>query len=279
MKRILCLLLCVAMCLGLVACTGEQGADGGQGDAGQPGLSAYEIYLKYHPEYTGSEEEWIEEIYSGKLPLVEVDFSELTYVAFGDSITYGVDGVLWVQMEKPYPTLVNEQLGFKDFRNLGVSGATLCSNSLGLTNMTQSILDFDDSADIISILLGVNDFARDLPLGNANSTSNTTIYGSLFLIADYLTTYYSNSYIFFMTPFPCKNDSKLTESGYLLDDVCAAIKYIAGLFDIDVLDLNNVSGYENYVNLGDGLHPSQDYFIEHGAPIIADFIKENYSAN
>lgn len=29
---------------------------------GEPGLSAYEIYLKYHPEYTGSEEDWINSI-------------------------------------------------------------------------------------------------------------------------------------------------------------------------------------------------------------------------
>ena len=29
---------------------------------GEPGLSAYEIYLKYHPDYTGSEEDWINSI-------------------------------------------------------------------------------------------------------------------------------------------------------------------------------------------------------------------------
>lgn len=29
---------------------------------GEPGLSAFEIYLKYHPDYTGSEEDWINSI-------------------------------------------------------------------------------------------------------------------------------------------------------------------------------------------------------------------------
>lgn len=273
MKRILCLLLCVAMCLGLVACNGEQNPPE---EIIVPGLSSYEIYLKYHPEYSGSEAEWIEEVYNARKPMNPVDFSELTYVAFGDSITYGVDGIVWGQMAKPYPTLVSEQLEFKSFENKGISGSTLCSNDQDLTNMTQEILNYDGSADVISILLGVNDYKRSLPLGNANSMSNGTVYGSLFLIAEYLTSNYSNSYIFFMTPFPCKDDSNLNDAGYCLDDVCAAIKYIAGLYDIPVLDLNNVSEYENYVNMGDGLHPSQNYFIEHGAPIIANFIKDNY---
>ena len=204
------------------------------------------------------------------------DFSELNYVAFGDSITYGVDGVDWGYMEKPYATLVSEQLGFKSFENQGVSGATFCSNSLGLNNRTQAILSYSKSADIISVLLGVNDYKQNMPLGNESSRDNTTIYGSLFLIAEKLTTDYSDSYVFFMTPLPCRDDSTPNSLGYCLDDVCDAIKYVAGQYDIDVLDLNNVSGYENFTHLGDGLHPSQSYMAEYGAPIIADFIKDNY---
>ena len=308
MKRILCLLLCVVMCLGLVACTGEQGLKGDKGDPGiqgeqgiqgvqgeqgergpqgeqgpqgpqgeqgTNGLSAYEIYKKYFPDYKGSEEDWIYDLINGRLG---IDFSELKYVAFGDSITYGVDGVDWGMMAKPYPTLVNEQLGFKSFENQGVSGATFCSNSLGLNNRTQAILNYSKSADIISVLLGVNDYKQNMPLGNESSRDNTTIYGSLFLIAEKLTTDYSDSYVFFMTPLPCRGDSTPNSLGYCLDDVCDAIKYVAGQYDIDVLDLNNVSGYENFTHLGDGLHPSQSYFKDYGAPIIAKFIRDNYRA-
>ena len=39
--------------------TGVSATNGAEGDAG---LSAYEIYKKYHPEYTGTEEEWIESL-------------------------------------------------------------------------------------------------------------------------------------------------------------------------------------------------------------------------
>ena len=46
---------------------GEQGEQGIQGEKGENGLSAYEIYLKYHPEYTGNEGQWIEDLVNGRL--------------------------------------------------------------------------------------------------------------------------------------------------------------------------------------------------------------------
>ena len=38
---------------------GEKGEKGEKGDTGEQGLSAYEIFKKHYPEYTGTEEEWI----------------------------------------------------------------------------------------------------------------------------------------------------------------------------------------------------------------------------
>ena len=46
---------------------GVQGEKGEQGEAGTDGLSAYEIYIKYHPEYTGTEEEWLNDLVNGNL--------------------------------------------------------------------------------------------------------------------------------------------------------------------------------------------------------------------
>lgn len=42
-------------------------AEGLQGPQGEDGLSAYEIYIKYHPEYVGTEEEWLEDLVNGDL--------------------------------------------------------------------------------------------------------------------------------------------------------------------------------------------------------------------
>lgn len=46
---------------------------GENGDIGDKGLSAYEIYLKYHPDYQGNEEEWINDFVSGHLEGREIE--------------------------------------------------------------------------------------------------------------------------------------------------------------------------------------------------------------
>ncbi|MBR1747944.1 MAG: hypothetical protein IJ735_07040 [Clostridia bacterium] len=46
---------------------GTDGKDGQNGTNGKDGLSAYEIYCKYYPEYTGSEKDWIDDLVAGRL--------------------------------------------------------------------------------------------------------------------------------------------------------------------------------------------------------------------
>lgn len=46
---------------------GEKGDKGDKGETGDQGLSAYEIYKKTHVVYTGTEEEWINDLASGKI--------------------------------------------------------------------------------------------------------------------------------------------------------------------------------------------------------------------
>ena len=50
-----------------VLAEGVQGPQGEPGTDGEDGLSAYEIYIKYHPEYEGTEEEWLEDLVNGDL--------------------------------------------------------------------------------------------------------------------------------------------------------------------------------------------------------------------
>ena len=205
-------------------------------------------------------------------------FAKVSYTAFGDSITYGIDGVDWGKMANPYPTLVSNALGLKSLDNQGVSGATYCVNNLNRTNMTARILSYSKEADIISLMLGVNDCYVGLPLGDETSKDNTTIYGSLYLIANYLTTNYSDSFIFFMTPFKMRGYEKNNSQNYKLEDVANAIKYVANKYNIPVLDLFENGNYEveMYLPVSDGIHPSQGFFIEYTGPQITEFIKENY---
>jgi len=54
------------------------------GPKGDDGFSAYEIYLIYHPEYTGDEEQWIHDLVNGDLR--EVDTSTITFMTNGGTL-------------------------------------------------------------------------------------------------------------------------------------------------------------------------------------------------
>jgi len=209
------------------------------------------------------------------------DFSMLTYVAFGDSITYGIDGNYRTgdanyRMTNPYPKLVGQTLGIGTVNNLGISGASFCPHTQR-ANMTQRILGFTGEADIISLLLGVNDFTSKHTLGDTTSRDNKTIYGSLYLISEYLTTRYPDAFIFYMTPFQYKNPDNGT---YTLEDVATAVKTVAAEYGIPVLDLYTYGMYENEMNVSpnDGVHPTQMHHINYTAPLICDFIRKHYDA-
>ena len=162
--------------------------------------------------------------------------SELKYVAFGDSITYGDDATpAHAQMDKPYPAAVKELLSLKEASNQGLNGATLV-NANEEACRTLTILSYNENADIISVLLGVNDYQQSLPLGTLSDSTTSTIYGSLNLIAEHLTKEYTSAFIFFMTPYKAMPNGKdCTEpnaAGYTLADVANAIKEVAEKYNI-----------------------------------------------
>ena len=210
-------------------------------------------------------------------------FEGLTYVAFGDSITYGADYTRnYSQMDFPYPTLVAESLELSSVSNKAISGATLCTNDMNLVCMTNNILAYTEQADIISVMLGVNDYNRSLPLGDIDDKTKDTVYGSLNLIAEHLTTTQEDAFIFFMTPYKCKVGSRTykdkNDAGYVLEDVSNAVKEVANKYNIPVLDMFNEGQYElEMYNYGsDAIHPSQEFIREYTAPQIAEFIRQNY---
>ena len=211
-----------------------------------------------------------------------VDFSKLTFTAFGDSITYGADLIIGGRVENPYPTVVSNILGLKSYENKGVSGATLCSNNLNLTCMTDVITSYTSETDIIVVLGGVNDFNRELPLGDIDDTDTSTIYGSLHVSMSYLSENYSDAFVFYMTPYKEYFHGVLwsddNSQGYNLQDVANAIKEVAAIYNIPVLDLLEVGGFEEvmYDEDCDGIHPNQNFITNVMAPQIAKFIQDNY---
>ena len=70
---------------------GDQGDPGEAGDPGNPGSdgkSAYEIYVQEHPEYTGTEEEWIDDLVNGRFG--EQEYHTVTFNTGSETFTYPV---------------------------------------------------------------------------------------------------------------------------------------------------------------------------------------------
>lgn len=212
---------------------------------------------------------------------IDIDFSQLTYCAFGDSITWGYDN--GVRLENPYPTLVANTLGLKSYKNAGISGSTLVENIDGLTCIVNTAKAEKAQYDIISVMGGVNDYHRNAPLGKFGDTTTSTIYGSLDTLVKLLRQDNPNAFIFFMTPFKDNwhgvNCTTNNNAGYNLSDVAKAIKDVCEKYNIPVLDMYETSQYEvygMYVDGSDMLHPRQDYITQYASPQIVRFIQENY---
>ena len=210
----------------------------------------------------------------------EVDFSKMTYVALGDSITYGLNTYGGEsQMDKPYPVLVGEHLNLKSVCNYGISGSTLVSIEDTRDPFCLRYKSMIDSADIVSVMGGVNDYWLGYAdMGTLDSTDTTTIYGALNVLAKGLKEKYPDAYIFFMTPYKWGNDPGVNAKGYSLSDICMAIKNVCAKYGIDVLDMYTYGQIEvDFQNPQcDKLHPTQEFFKNYTAPQIAKFIKENY---
>ena len=208
------------------------------------------------------------------------DFSALTYVALGDSITYGLDEMRESgRVDFPYPTIVKDLLGIGTVHNYGISGSTLTTIDNGTHSpMAVRYKEMTDNADIVSVMGGVNDYLK-APLGTPDSTDTGTVYGALNVLCAGLKAKYPEAYIFFMTPYKFSMDPGANpEYGHTMLDIANAIKEVCAKHGFDVLDMHTYGMFEleMYTKGSDGLHPTQEFFDTYTAPMIARFIKENY---
>ncbi len=58
---------------------GEVGPQGPQGETGATGKSAYELYKDAHPEYSGTEEQWLDDLVNGRLGTEEPTYYTVTF--------------------------------------------------------------------------------------------------------------------------------------------------------------------------------------------------------
>ena len=204
-----------------------------------------------------------------------------TIACIGDSITaaYGV-----TKDETDYVKVLAEQLGMNYIR-LGDSGTTLCTDGSRTCNIRRLTEGYLQGADVVTIAMGINDFcaagAGYYKLGDINSTDSSTIYGAARMWCERIEDLrkddnLSDTQFYFLTPVIASWNSSVTSvrnwdqskkniHGYTLRDLCNAIIEVAELYDVEVIDLNLLSGMY-YVSAednntavfgGDGVHPGE----------------------
>ncbi len=203
-----------------------------------------------------------------------VDFSQLSYAAVGDSITFGCSSAHPTQYDNGgYPQLVADILGLKEVENCGTPGAQV-SHMIGAAGSARR------GTDIISFMGGVNDCNNNVPLGHISDNTTDTFYGRLNLLSEKILSRFPDAFVFYMTPFPSgrTNHNTPNAEGCTLEDYAAAVRAVAARYGIPVLDLYFESGFEEELKSpeSDGIHPSAEFFELYTAPQIAQFIKEYF---
>lgn len=196
----------------------------------------------------------------------------------GDSITYGNDGFS-PKNEKvgfPYPVLVEQELNLRLSYNYGLGGSTVAEGENSFFAMSTRYV-YMQKGDVVSVLGGVNDFGRNIPLGKISDTSKETFYGALNALAEGLKNSYPDALIFFITPYKCSGIPSVNKNGNTLKEFAEAVKQICELHNLPCLDFYETGGFENEMNKpeSDRIHPSQSFYKNNTAPQIAEFIREN----
>ena len=209
----------------------------------------------------------------------KLDFTQMTYVAFGDSITWGEDGQTHQQMKATYAQLVAEELELKNVGNFGKRGASITFSTSSPYIGTQ-LVEAPAKADIVSVMIGVNDFLGAHTLGTIEDTTADSVYGGLNYLAKELLKKYPNAFIFFMTPLEQWKSSEVNSANYKLIDVANAIKEVCTANGIAVLDLYATGEFSKLTDPNsDGLHPTQKFIADYTAPKIVEFIQDKLQAN
>jgi len=195
------------------------------------------------------------------------------HVSEGDSITWQ-DKQAYAQgpntgtIATGYQTLITQRFGYANFNN-GASGYAMTgvSGSVSANILSYNAENYLRSA-LITVFAGTNDFKLNKPLGVIGTLDQATFYGAYRLAVQKIKASGTTGKIVLFTPLQRNNSGYTTTStntaGFKLSDYCNAIKAIAAIEGVQVIDLYNTSGITE-ANLGtytlDGLHPNDAGYI------------------
>lgn len=108
--------------------------------------------------------------------------SESTICCFGDSTTWGDNGCGAGGNDISWTSHLGALLGGAVVENFGIKGSRIAIKADRTDSFVERLDGIDDAADIYIVFGGVNDFSRNVPLGELGSTDVHEFYGAL----DYL---------------------------------------------------------------------------------------------
>ena len=209
--------------------------------------------------------------------MIRKNVSQLVIQTFGDSM---------VGMGK-WQESCRFRLGLKQYINSGHSGYKMSqTGDLGSTPIDTVIEDeLDNTANIVTIWGGTNDFYGNATIGNPSDNVNTTFYGALNLATKYLCENKPNVKIMFITPlnrfddlssrFPNQDSdgNYINDQGKILEDYVNAMIDVCKRNSIKCLDFYHDGGINKWNEsslMSDGIHPTNDYFAVLGKRIAEE---------
>ncbi len=198
------------------------------------------------------------------------DLSNLTIVCFGDSTTWGDDGTGAGGPAISWTSHLGGLLGGANVVNYGVKGSRLAIKADRSDSFVERLDGVEVGADVYVLFGGVNDFSRNVPLGQMGSTDPHEFYGALDLLIRGLIAKSPVARLVVMTP--CKTSGKHEKDipggfeknhlGLTQEPYVAAVREVADYYSVPVIDLYAGSGISPYLPehreryMPDGLHYS-----------------------
>ena len=196
------------------------------------------------------------------------------WVLFGDSISNTL-------LDPDYPFYVIDNLKLTGTVTNAVAGNTSADQLTILNSILTSTPTYFNSFDIASLLVGVNDWATNVPLGKRTSLSSENNYaGHIKKIIELILTAKPSIRLYVMTPFetnsvefPYQSFNSLNytvkEMGVLVAQICSDY----GVQCIDLYSLSQLNAQTITSLTSDGVHPNSE-----GASLIGNLVARAFLA-
>lgn len=213
----------------------------------------------------------------------DLDFSDISIACLGDSITQGSNlENLENYQQYAYPVKLKEILGAKSVANLGIGGSSI--GRYWENAFVDRYQEIPADTNLIIVMGGTNDgfCLTQEELGTVKERKANTFIGDLDELMRGLKENYPDATIVFATPLPnVLHDVLKKERDYLLPQLILvnAIKYLAGEYEIPVIDLYNSNILDThdaaviYNYMPDGVHCNQDGYTILAEHFAAELIK------